>query len=76
MTEQEKKLSETLRDAGCGDADIQTFLALQASGKSEEAIRLLSRHRCRLLCRMHEAQKPVDILDYLICTLKKEQPSR
>lgn len=73
MTEQEAKIIQTLHDAGCEDADIQKFLALRASGNNEKALRLLFQHRCSLICRMHEAQKPVDVLDYFLCELRKEQ---
>lgn len=76
MTEQETKIAVTLRDAGCSEAEIGKFLEFKASGNNEEALKVLSVHRCSLLCRIHEAQKPVDILDYFLLEMKKEQQTK
>ncbi len=73
MTEREARIEQALFDAGLTEAQIQGFLTLWASDRQDEALRLLGKHRCGLLCRMHEAQKPIDILDYLLCELKKER---
>lgn len=63
---------QSLKDAGCDSTTTQEFLRLWETGFKKEAIRLLSCHRCHLMCMIHEAQKPVDILDYIICQLKKK----
>ena len=65
-------LRQALRDANCDEDTIQKFLRLRKAGEKEEALRTLSCHRCHLVCAMHDAQKPVDVLDYLIYQIKKE----
>lgn len=75
MTEQEASITQTLQGTGCTEEEIQQFLDLRASGRGTETLRLLSQHWCSLVCRMHEAQKPVDIQNCFICELKKEQQS-
>lgn len=64
---------QTLRDANCDEATVNKFLLLKDEGRMSEAIRLLSCHRCELLNALHEAQKPIHILDYLINKLRKSQ---
>ena len=65
-------LRQALEDANCAEDTIQKFLHLRKAGQKEEALRTLACHRCHLVCAMHDAQKPVDVLDYLIYQLKKE----
>jgi len=65
-------ISRTLEDAGCDGDTIQKFLQLRAAGRREEAVRLLACHRCHLMNAIHEAQRPVDILDYFINQMKKD----
>ena len=63
----------TLKDAGCDDALIRRFLFLQEDGEPSECLCLLFGHRRRLLEMIHEDQKRIDILDYLIYTIGKEE---
>lgn len=75
MNFQEKSTAEVrqaLTDANCDEETIQKFMHLRAQGRDAEALRLLSCYRCHLVCAMHEAQKPLDVLDYLIYQLEKE----
>lgn len=62
-------ITEALTDARCTPAEIAAFWELQAGGQTAAARRLLGCHRCKLICALHEAQKPIDILDYLLCQL-------
>jgi hypothetical protein len=39
----------------------------------EKRLKLLSAHRRHLLDGIHDGQKKLDILDYLIFTMKQEQ---
>lgn len=71
MNQQESRISQTLRDAGCCEAVINEFLQLQAAGQNEAARKLLLHHRSLLLYQMHQQQKPLDILDYFIEETKK-----
>lgn len=65
------EIAQALKDAHCDTDTIAEFLRLKALGRHDQAIRLLTCYRCRLVRIMHEAQKPVDILDYLIYRFQK-----
>ena len=72
----EQAIVQTLQDAQCDEAVIKRFLQLAAVEQWEEAARVLAKQRCQLVCALHAAQKPIDILDYLLHLLKKEQVIR
>ena len=64
-------VKQNLRDAGCSDEFIVTFMRLWESGTSEEQLRLLSRQRRGLLDALHAEQRKLDCLDYLRYQLEK-----
>ena len=53
-----------LRDAGC--CDEREFTELGRGGREAEQRRLLSKRRAELLDELHESQRRIDCLDYLI----------
>ncbi len=61
-----------LEDAGCGADIIERFVCLEKDKKTKEQLRMLTRHRHRLLDNAHKAQKELDCLDYIVRLLKKE----
>lgn len=67
------KMIENLHDAGCDTDIIEPFLNLRSSGKREEQLSLLAKYRYFLLNRIHENQKKLDCLDYLIYKIKREE---
>ena len=67
-----ENLIENLRDAGCNKKLIDEFLSLLEQNKFEKIYELLRKHRESLLNTIHKNQKEIDILDYLIVALKKE----
>ena len=69
---EEERLLRNLKDAGCDDATIQTYLELQREGRQQEQYKLLRSHRVALLDRVHVSQRMVDCLDYLIYEMKKK----
>lgn len=69
----EKAIIENLKDAGCDQATIQDFLADLRGGKQSKGIRLLEKHRRTLLDELHQEQKRIDCLDYLLFMLQKRQ---
>lgn len=77
MTDASKKetdLLRTLKDAG-GDARmIQTFFQLGKEGGTIRQLRLLSGHRKLLVRTLHEDQKKIDCLDFLMFSLKNKTP--
>lgn len=68
----EGAMLQALKDAKCSADTMNRFLQLWNEQRWEEAARLLSCHRCHLICAMHEAQKPVDILDYILHQMEKK----
>ncbi len=67
-----ESLIESLHDAGCNKKLIDEFLSLLEQDKFEKIYELLRKHRESLLKTIHKNQKEIDILDYLIVGLKKE----
>lgn len=72
--EQDRKeaLIQNLQDAGCNQKIIDEFLDLLDKKQIYEIYILLSKYRSSLLESLHKNQKEIDILDYLIMDLKKQ----
>lgn len=66
-------IHQNLIDAGCEAAMIEKCLLLAKSGKALDMLPLLINHRKRLLDYVHNGQKQIDCLDYLIYSLKKQK---
>ena len=57
---------DNLADAGCTKHDAEIAGELYKNGQLDELIRLLKKCRCSLMDEMHESQRKVDRMDYLI----------
>ncbi len=68
----EKVLNECLNDIGCGNRETEKILKQIADGNLQEAIHLLRIHRKTILGNLHESEKQIDCLDYLVYSLEKE----
>lgn len=66
----EEQVYECLTDAGCDKELIKEFETCQSSGRQKEQLRLLADYRRLLLERIHAEQKKLDLLDYLVWTVK------
>lgn len=64
-------LIQNLKDAGCSEKAIQSFLDCLESDHVEDGLKLLSEHRDKLLCYIHRSEKKMDCLDYLVYQLKR-----
>jgi len=64
---------QNLKDAGCDSFLIKEFFRLKNSGQVNELFRLLSKHKSKLLETLHENQKKIDCLDFLVFDLKQNQ---
>lgn len=62
---------QNLKDAGCDDELIAQFSDLNTQSKTHEQLRVLAGYRQRLVEQLHQNQKRVDCLDYLIYSLRK-----
>ncbi len=65
-------LIQNLKDAGCDEKTINDFMDLSDRGNTAEELKLLSGHRKNMLDRLHDINRNISCLDYLIYQLKKE----
>lgn len=57
---EDQLLLRNLKDAGCGEADIERYFKLKSEGKEQEQFRFLSAHRMKLLDQVHASQEKLD----------------
>lgn len=67
-----EKILRNLLDAGCSRDFAVDFFQLE---DKPQKLRLLSCHRCCLLAKIHEHQKQLDCLDYLIYAMQNKTKS-
>lgn len=65
-------LRENLKDAGCDQDTIFRCEALAQGEMKGELMRVLSQHRRTLLDTVHENQRRIDCLDYLMYQIEKQ----
>ncbi len=61
-----------LKDAGCTDEDALDIIKYCENNETQKELSLLSKQRNRLMDELHESQKKIDCLDYLIYQIEKE----
>ncbi len=61
-----------LSELGCTDEQKETAMVFFESGQISELVRYLKKCRCDLIDEMHESQRKVDRMDYLIRKAEKE----
>lgn len=59
-----------LRDAGCDTDTIAKFLQYRETGETNQQLRLLAAHRAQVLEHIHQGEKRITCLDYLIYQIK------
>ena len=64
---------QNLKDAGCGADCVEQFLSLEEEGKTQEQLELLSVQRRQLLDRVHEEERRITCLDYLVYQIEKRK---
>ena len=65
-------LRQNLLDAGCGSDTVQRCMALAQTKDTPELMRILAQHRQTLLDAVHENERRIDCLDYLIYQFEKQ----
>ena len=65
-------LRENLKDAGCDPDMIRRCEVLAQGERRGELMRVLSQHRRALLDAVHENERRIDCLDYLVYQLEKQ----
>ncbi len=65
-----------LSDAGCGREEQEKAKRLYESGDTEALIRYFRRCRCSRMDELHESQRKVDCLDFLIRQTEKTKKKK
>ena len=66
MNEELKTILTTLSDAGCGSEELLRAEQLYEAGDPGALIRFFRKCRCSRMEELHESQRRVDCLDFLI----------
>ena len=69
---QENALKRNLLDAGCGNSSAAFVAQLVQTGRMKDALHEMKVIRCTLMDELHQSQRRVDCLDYLIRQTEKE----
>jgi hypothetical protein len=67
-----RDVKETLLDAGCSERSAQAVERLYNAGVFSDALHQMRCLRCDLMDELHQSQRRVDCLDYLIWQTEKE----
>ena len=65
-----KAVIHNLEDAGCAPDIIECCIACMEQGKKKELLKRLEEHRTSLLDKVHEEEKHIDCLDYLVYQIR------
>lgn len=66
-------LRQNLLDAGCSADTVQRCMDLAGKQERGELLRVLSCHRRELLNSVHEGEKRIDCLDYLVYQIERQE---
>jgi hypothetical protein len=69
----EDAIIQNLKDADCDNNMIEIILNSFNEGKEQEGLKLLASHRRILLEQLHDKQKNIDCLDYLVYRINNKQ---
>lgn len=69
--ETQKAVISNLEDAGCSIETIRKFMGCLESGDEKAWKEILEKHRDVLLNRVHQEEKKIDCLDYLVYQLSR-----
>ena len=67
-----EKLIQGLSDAGCSMETAEKIGTLYEAGSYEEMLHQMKVQRCMLVEKMHESQRKVDRMDFLIRNQEKQ----
>ena len=65
------ELLQNLHDAGCTPETITGFMRCVETGEAKKGLKLLEQQRRELLNGIHEGQRKLDCLDYLVYQMRK-----
>ena len=64
---------QNLHDAGCTQEAIAGFMRCMEEGEAKKGMKLLDRQRRELLDSIHDGQRKLDCLDYLIYQMQNNK---
>lgn len=67
----EEVIIQNLKDAGCDEGTIITFLEDIRDERLTDGLKVLAAHRRSILDNIHKEQKQIDCLDYLVYIMQK-----
>ena len=65
-------LHQNLVDAGCSKDLIETCMEVAKANKWKRLLPLLAKQRINLLDSVHDGQKQIDCLDFLVYSINKK----
>ena len=65
-------LHQNLIDAGCSEDLTQTCMELAKTARWDRILPLLSKQKADLLNAVHDGQKQIDCLDFLVYSIHKK----
>ena len=69
----EERIIQNLKDAGCSESQIDEFMGYAGKNEKDSRLKLLRQQRDTLLDGLHEKQRMIECLDYLVYQLRKEE---
>lgn len=74
--ENDNSILQNLKDAGCDNQFIEIFFQLKGENNKKRLLVLLERHKTVLLDSLHNFQKKIDCLDYLVYQINQENKEK
>lgn len=59
-----------LEATGFSSHQARRYERCEQEGRTDECVRMLRRRRCELVDALHEAQRPIDVIDWAIADLE------
>ncbi len=66
-----EEVIQNLRDAGCGPDIISRFMEYLDKNDFSAPLRLMEEQRQRLLSKVHDEEKRIECLDYLVYQIRR-----
>lgn len=70
MYDTEEDMIQNLKDAGCGNKQIQELVELHRKNKKDDIYQILTTHRKKVLDKIHKNEKQIECIDYFIYKMK------
>ena len=68
----EESIIQNLKDAGCSESQIEEFMGCAVKHEKDSGLKLLRQQRNILLDGLHEKQRMIECLDYLVYQIEKD----